>query len=185
VPLVLVAVAIVFVMLLVIALVPFSLIQRYRLGTARRQARGWVATTNVLGLSASTGLFLATAALTGTWVPDAFTYTLMGLAGGCAAGLLGLAWTRWERTPHALFYTPNRWLVLIVTLVVTARLLYGFWRAWTTWRAGLQDESWLAVAGIAGSLAAGAVVLGYYLTYWLGVRHRLRRLKRRGAAAFG
>jgi hypothetical protein len=28
--------------------------------------------------------------------------------------------------------------------------------------------------GVADSLAAGAVVLGYYLSYWLGVRRRLK-----------
>jgi len=33
----------------------------------------------------------------------------------------------------------------------------------------------VASFGVAGSLAAGAVVLGYYLSYWLGIRRRLRR----------
>ena len=53
--------------------------------------------------------------------------------GGCLLGLLGLALTRWEHTPRALHYTPNRWLILIITLVVSARLLYGIWRIWHGW----------------------------------------------------
>jgi hypothetical protein len=167
--------AILLVLLGVIALLPLSLVMRYRAGTARRPARTWVATVNLVGVAASAGLFLGAAALTAVWVPDAFRYALMGLAGGVVLGLLGLALTRWEATPRTLHYTPNRWLVLGITLVVTARLAYGCWRGWQSWRWSTDDSSWLASAGVAGSLAAGAVVLGYYLTYWAGVRQRLRR----------
>ena len=170
-PLILLAVALVIAPL---ALMPLSLVLRYRAGTARRQARGWVAIVNVVLLAISTSLFLLGAGLTSIWVPHAFTYSVLGLLGGIALGIVGLWLSRWERGPGSLHYTPNRWLVLGVTLVVTARLLYGFWRGWNTWRhAG--ETSWLAAFGIAGSMAAGAVVLGYYLSYWLGVRRRLQR----------
>jgi hypothetical protein len=81
--------------------------------------------------------------------------------------------SRWEATPGALHYTPNRWLVLAITLSVASRLLYGMWRGWQAWQAGLNGAPWLVASGAAGSLAAGAVVLGYYLIYWLGVRRRL------------
>jgi hypothetical protein len=40
---------------------------------------------------------------------------------------------------------------------------------------------WAAESGLGGSLAAGAVVFAYYLTYWLGVRRRLRSHDERGA----
>jgi type VI protein secretion system component VasK len=122
------------------------------------------------------------AAVTSIWVPEALTYSLMGLGGGCLLGLLGLAWSRWEATSGSLHYTPNRLLVLAITLVVTSRLLYGFWRAWQTWRSSPEDVSWVVSAGVAGSLAAGAVVLGYYLTYWIGVRRRLTQHRRKQAA---
>jgi hypothetical protein len=39
----------------------------------------------------------------------------------------------------------------------------------------MEGESWFVAAGVAGSMAAGAVVIGYYLVYWLGVRRRWRR----------
>ena len=170
-PLILLAVALV---IAPIALMPLSLVLRYRAGTARRQARGWVAIVNVVLLALSTSLFLLGAGLTSIWVPHAFTYSVLGLLGGIALGIVGLWLSRWERGPGSLHYTPNRWLVLGVTLVVTARLLYGFWRGWNTWR-HTGETSWLAAFGIAGSMAAGAVVLGYYLSYWLGVRRRLQR----------
>jgi hypothetical protein len=69
--------------------------------------------------------------------------------------------------------------VLGLTLIVSARILYGLWRSWESWRAGLSGGSWFVAAGLAGAMAAGAVVLGYYLVYWFGVRSRLRRHGRR------
>jgi hypothetical protein len=155
---------------------PLLLVLRYRAGTMRRRGRKWAATFNVLGLMVSAALFLWVAAMTTLWVPDAFTYSLAGFAGGGLLGLLGLALTRWEATPQALYFTPNRPLVLLLTLAITARLLYGLWRVWHTWRAAGPNDSWLAAAGIAGSMAVGAIVIGYYLTYSAGVRWRLREM---------
>ena len=81
-------------------------------------------------------------------------------------------------TPASLHYTPNRWLVLAITLVVSSRLVYGMWRSWHAWHARADDTSWIVASGAGGSLAAGAVVLGYYLAYWLGVRVRIERYRR-------
>jgi hypothetical protein len=171
VPLILLAVALI---LAPVALMPLSLVLRYRAGTARRQARGWVTTFNLAALALSASLFLMGAGLTSIWVPHAFTYSLLGMLGGIALGIVGLWLSRWERAPGSLHYTPNRWLVLGVTLLVTARLLYGFWRGFHAWRHAAGETSWLAAFGVAGSMAAGAAVLGYYLSYWMGVRRRLR-----------
>jgi hypothetical protein len=158
-----------------VVLIPITLVMRYRAGTARRRVRRWLATVNAAGLTVSTALFLTAAALTNIWVPQAFVYASAGLAGGALVGLAGLALTRWEVTPGAVFYTPNRWLVLAITLAVSGRLAYGFWRGWNAWLSLAGDTSWAAAAGVAGSLAAGAVILGYYFVYWLGVRARAPR----------
>ena len=157
-----------------VVLMPLSLVLRYRAGTARRQARGWVAALNIAGLVLSVILFLVGAAITSYWVPRALSYSLMGLGGGIVLGIVGLWITRWEHTYEGLHYTPNRVLVLAVTLVFTARVLYGFWRGWHAWNAAPGEASWLAAFGVAGSLAAGAIVLGYYLAYWIGLRSRLK-----------
>jgi hypothetical protein len=165
-------------LLLLIALIlatPFLLFVRYRTGTVRRLGRQWLATLNLVMLVFSAVLFLYAAAITNLWVSDAFRYALFGLMGGSLLGLLGLALTRWEQTPQALYYTPNRWLILIITLAVAARLLYGVWRIFHGWRTSGSDPSWLETAGIAGSLALGATLLGYYVTYAAGVRWRLKR----------
>lgn len=172
-PLLIVPVLFVLAMLL---LIPVSLIQRYRVGTSRQRARGWLAGVNLFGLLLSTFLFLLSAAITSVWVPEALAYTAGGLAAGFVLGFLGLWLTRWETGPGTLHYTPNRWLVLGITLMVTLRIGYGFWRGWESWRAGISGGSWFIASGVAGSLAAGAIVLGYYLVYWIGVRRRLRRI---------
>ena len=161
-----------------IALLPLALVQRYRAGTSRQLARGWLATVNVVGLAISIVFFLTGAAMTSIWVPYALRYTVAGLAFGGILGVIGLALTRWERGSRSLHFTPNRWLVLAITLLVTARVLYGFWRAWQSWRSAIDGGSWVIASGAAGALAAGALVLGYYLTYWIGVRRRLTRHRR-------
>lgn len=171
-PLLIVPILVVFAL---VALIPFAIVQRYRMGTSRQRARGWLASINIAGLSLSAILFLAGAFVTSIWVPHAFSYSAAGLAAGCVLGLIGLRLTRWEPAPGSLHYTPNRALVLAITLIVVSRLLFGFWRGVQTWRAGVEGAAWLGAAGLAGSMAAGAMVLGYYLAYWSGVRRRFRR----------
>lgn len=166
----------VFIVLAFIALIPFSLIQRFRMGTMRRRALGWVIGLNAFGTLLSVLFFLVSAAIATRWVPGTLTYTAAGIGGGAAAGALGLALTRWEAAAGRLYYTPNRWLVLAITLVVTGRLFYGFYRSYEAWQATLDRMTWVAVSGVATSMSAGAIVLGYYLVYWFGVRRRLRRV---------
>ena len=162
-----------------VALVPLSLVQRYRMGTSRQRARGWLAAINVFGITLSAIVFLGGAAMSSAWIPYAFTYSVAGLAIGCLLGIAGLALTRWEREPGSLHYTPNRWLVLAIMLLVTGRIVYGLWRVVHAWRTGVDDITWLGVSSLAGSMGAGALVLGYYLVYWAGVRQRLRHVVRR------
>ena len=162
-----------------IALMPLILFQRYRAGTARRIARPWMATLNVVLTAVSAIAFLAGDALTAAWVPNAFTGAAAGVALGAGLGLVGLVLTRWEPTAATLHYTPNRWLVLVVTLVVSARVLYGVWRSWTVAEAGVYGTPMVLAFGIPESLAAGGTVIGYYFAYGLGVRRRILKWQNR------
>jgi hypothetical protein len=175
VPLLLVAIAFVAIAILAIALMPVILVQRYRVGTRRQPARGWLLTINFIGIAISSVLFLVGAAFTGIWIPGALRYALVGMAIGGALGLAGLVLTRWESSPQGLFFTPFRPLVFFVVFVVSARILYGFWRTWQTWRSLGAADDWLVVAGVPQSMGAGALVVGYYLIYWAGVRRRQAR----------
>ena len=177
-------IALALVLLIPLALIlatPLMIVQRFRMGTARRPGRGWVATLNAIAVLFSVGVFIFVAAITNFWVPQAFEFSLAGLATGAVLGVFGLLLTRWERTPGTLHYTPNRWLVLLITGAIAVRLLYGFWRAWHAWRADTGDTSWLAESGLAGSIGVGAAVLGYYAIYALGVWWRIRRHRRQPA----
>jgi hypothetical protein len=184
-PILLLPLVLIATVLLIVLCLPFSIVQRYRLGTARRQGRAWMAVVNVFSLAMSTALFLITAAISNAWVPNAFRYTAVGIAAGLALGVLGLRLTCWEPGAQSLYYTPNRWLVLAITVGVALRLCFGFWRAWHAWHASPGEHSWLAESGLAGSMAAGAVVIGYYFAFWLGLSRRIRghrqRLRFRGS----
>ncbi len=167
----------------VLIAIPLGLVQRYRVGTKRRIGRSWVAALNLLLASFSAAVFLWVAALTNFWLPTAFKSSLLAFGAGLLLGLVGLLLTRWDRTPHGLHYTPNRWLVLCIVAAVAARLIYGWLRGWHAWQTHGNDTSWLAAAGIPGSMAVGAGVLGYYTAYWAGVWWRVRRHRKAAASS--
>jgi hypothetical protein len=174
VPIILIALLL-FVLFALAGVILLSLALRYRAGTARRQARVWVASMNVWMTSFSAVFFLSFTLLLSFWVGSAFRFALIGIAVGGLLGLLGLALTRWESHPEGLFYTPSRWLALIVVFAIAARVLYGWWRATHT-GSSPGDQQWLITAsGTQFSLAVAAGLIGYYLIYSIGVRLRLTR----------
>jgi hypothetical protein len=123
--------------------------------------------------------FLLSAAVTSRWVAHAFTFSTVGLAAGLLLGVCGLWLARWEATPRSLHYTPNRWLVLLVTVLVSARIAYGLWRSWQVAQAGLGGAPALAAFGVAESMSAAAIVIGYFLAFNAGVLTRLRQWQKR------
>jgi hypothetical protein len=64
--------------------------------------------------------------------------------------------------------------VLAITATVALRLCIGIVRGWRAWQASPPDGSWLAESGLAGSMAAGAFVVGYYFVFWAGLWIRIR-----------
>jgi hypothetical protein len=96
------------------------------------------------------------------------------MAVGAVLGLLGLILSRWERQPEGLFYTPSRWLALLVMLAIAARLVYGWWHGLHPNAPGHQH--WLlSASGTQLSVAVAAGLIGYYLVYAIGVRIRITR----------
>lgn len=174
-PIIALAAVLVSLLIFMVVMVPLSIAMRFRAGSTRRRAWGWMVTLNFGAACVSAAVLLVTAAVTNAWIPNTFLYAVIGLACGFALGLLGLALSRWEATPGGLHYTPNRWLILLITVVVSARILYGFWRAWHALETTPANESWIVHSGTAGSIGAGAAVLGYYVVYWAGVRRRVSR----------
>jgi hypothetical protein len=169
-----------FVLLAFAGVVLLSLALRYRAGTARRQARRWVASLNVWMTSFSAVFFLSFTFLLSLWVDSAFRFALIGMGCGGILGFIGLAMTRWESQSEGLFYTPSRWLALFITLAIAARFVYGWWRATHSSSNITSDQHWLITAsGTQLSLAVAAGLIGYYLVYSLGVRLRIARHEQR------
>ena len=162
-----------------IALTPVMLIQRYRAGSARREARPWVTAMSIGAMAFSAVFFLASAAITTIWIPHALSGAAIGMAAGLGLGVMGSLLTRWEPGVRSLHYTPNRWLVLLVTLIVSARVAYGLYRSFEAASAGFSGAHLVNAFGVPQSLAAGAIVIGYYLAYNVALRQRIGRWQRR------
>ena len=175
VPIVAVAAILVLLVIFMVVMVPVSIAMRFRASSTRRRAWGWMVTLNLFAACLSAAILLVTAAVTNAWIPNTFRYTLIGLACGFVLGFIGLALSKWESTPVGVHYTPNRWLILLITLVVTSRILFSFWRGWHAFQTTPAGESWLANSGVAGSMGAGAAVLGHYVVYWAGLTRKVRR----------
>jgi hypothetical protein len=162
-------------LVLPLVLLPISVVQRYRIGTARRPARAWVANLNIGGFVISAGVVVITATITALWVPSALSATSGALLAGALLGMVGLSLSHWETHAGDLYFTPNRWLVGVLTLLVLARLAYGAWRIWDAWLEWGGQPGWVSSAAASGSLAAGALLIGYGLGFWCAVRWRIAR----------
>jgi len=170
-PLLLIPLALLALVLAWLLLLPIALWQRYRRGHARRRAVPWAIGVNAWLLLVSTVLFVLMAWLSGWWIDGAARHALLGLAGGIALGIVGLWLTRFEHDPRGMHFSPNRWLVLALTLVVAARIAYALWHAWQWWKGDAGHAAWLAQQG--NLLAVAGLLLGYYLAYTWGLRKRL------------
>lgn len=157
-------------------LLPVLLVQRYRIGKARRRQLGWVVSANAWMMLPSVALFLLGAWVSEHWINGALAWAGAGLGVGIVLGILGLWTSRTERLADGLYLTPNRWLVLGLTVLVAARIALGLWQAWWHWRHGLEPGSGLASP--ASVLGVGGVLLGYYLAMNWGIRARLRSHRR-------
>ncbi|MFC7520214.1 DUF1453 family protein [Xanthomonas populi] len=159
-------------------LFPLSLVQHFRIGTARRQARCWLLLINLVSAAISNVLFVIFALIAAAFWPGAISHAAFGWTCGLALGVLALRLTRFERTQQGLFYRPNLWLVLALTGLVVVRVIAGLVQGWrSNWQGvAWPTDGWLSHAGLLG---AAGVLLGYALAYatllwwrWRGARLR-------------
>lgn len=155
-----------------LVLLPLTLWSRYASGRARRRAQGWFIRGNAWLLALSLPFFLVSAWAASHWMDDALRDACIGLLIGVLVGVVGVWLTRFERDTQALFYTPNRWVVLLLTTIIALRIFAGMWMAWRhaagnatgAFAQWLDAGAWTGVAG---------VFLGYALAYAWGLRARL------------
>lgn len=179
-PLILIALLL-FVALAVAGVVVLSLALRYRAGTSRRRARRWAVTVNLWVTALSAVTFLLFTSFASYWLGPSLRFALIGMAIGAVLGLLGLTLTHWERQSEGLFYTPSRWLALLITGIITVRFAYGWWRlTHPRLTDTLADPHWiLDPTGTQLSLAVGGGLIAYYFFYALGLRVSIRCYERR------
>lgn len=171
-PLLLIPLVILVVMAMWLLLLPLSLWQRYRFGKARRRAWPWMVRLNAWLLLLSALLFVITMAITSVWWPGALAYAAAGVGAGLLVGAIGLWATRFERSPQGLFYTPNPWLILALTLVVAARIGMGFVELWRYWQ-GRESLALIPVVDHASLFSVAGLLIGYYLVFTWGLRAKL------------
>lgn len=165
--------------IVIVLLTPIMLVQRYRVGSSRRPARKWMVLLAIISTILSAVFLLIGAAFTNIWVPYAIGDSALGLAVGCVLGVAGVLLTRWEASIRTFHFTPNKAMVLFVTLIISARVLFGFYRTISAAEAGISGHQLIGAFGIAESLGAGGMVIGYYLAYNAGVLLKIRQWERR------
>ena len=148
-------------------LLPFLLWARYRNGKARRRAQGWVIRVNAWLLAASVPALLLGGWISSHWFEAALLETVAGLLLGVVLGMASLWLTRFEHDETGFHYTPNRWLVLLLTALVAARIVAGLVLAWQ------RSTSSMSLLDAGALLALGGLFLGYALAYTWGLRNRL------------
>ena len=161
----------------VVVLWPLSLWWRHRSGRVRRPVRDWQLALNAWSLLPALPMFLLGAWLAQRWAPQADGWAAGGLLAGALLGALRVAATRIEYAGGLRWYTPERWIVLGLSLLVTARLLWTLWQGWQAWQGALPMEAWRAAR--ASLFGVGGLVLGQALAYAWGLRWRLRAGLRR------
>lgn len=162
---------------LLVMLMPLSLWQRYRLGKARRRAVGWQIRLNAWLMLVSSGLFAASALVSGLWIPFAAPAALLGLTVGALLGKLGMVLTRVETDPSGrVHYTPNAVLVLALTGLLVVRLGLAMWQGLARIAWMPHPPEWMGPLGSHASLfGLAGVLLGYALVYAWALRTRLGR----------
>jgi hypothetical protein len=163
--------------ILLFALLPLSLWQRYRVGSSRRRA--WQLPMAVAWWSSlvSSAVFALFALFAGFFWPGTWLYVALAWPAGLLLGAAGHALTRFEPTPQGLYYQSNRWLVLGLTALVAVRVGAGMVQAWRVWFQGAQwpESGWLSHAGLLG---IAALLLGYATAQTFGLYRRVRHFER-------
>src|SRR3954468_14593596 len=117
-----------------------------------------------------------------TYAARAHVERLGWLAAGLAAGGLlaayGLRLTRFEPTPQGLFYTPNAYLGIALSLLFFGRLLYRVAEVYALSSAASPTPPSFGSSSL--TLAVFGLIAGYYVTYAVGLmlwRNRELRLQ--------
>ena len=181
---------------LITALVIWGVYRRARRSIGRQTVQPGRLWTRIAMLGLAAALIL--------WTTARDVKTLEALAAGAclgaALGWFGLKYTRFETTPEGRFYTPHAYIGLVVTTLLVARVLYRMMLMYSGTHgfapidpAAAASSNPFAPAGPYGdpnpyayqspygnlrtplTLAIFGAVVGYYVSYYLGVLSKSRQ----------
>lgn len=163
-------------MAVVAPLMAWGLYRRIHRNLARQKVVAW----RLLLRSAVLATLLVALLLWPAFDPRMAASLAGGVLLGAPLALLGLRHTRFEVTPQGPYFTPNRILGVVISTLFVGRMLY---------RMIVLSPDLLAVGGSAASpallaaasrtpltLALLGLVIGYFITYCMGVLRTSRRL---------
>ena len=155
-------------------LIAWRVYRRMRRLIGRQRSKAWRHWTAAVFFPLLIGMLaLATLAR-----PAALAILAAAVAVGLGLAMWGLSLTRFERTPEAIFYTPNAHIGIALSLLLVARVLYRMFEIATMplprGGAGMQDFARSPL-----TLVVLGMLASYYAAYAVGVllhRHRLRQV---------
>jgi hypothetical protein len=160
--------------LLLVPLVGFALYRRLKGSFGRQPLIASRMIVRIVLFAAICAFFLASSPL-----PSAVLAAGVGLTAGVGLAFVGLRHTTVERTAKGSFYTPNKWLGLVVTALFVGRLgarLIPTLAAGAGAGAGVGDGRPPAATPLTFGLLY--LMAGYYVAYYVGVLLRERALGR-------
>lgn len=160
-----------------VCLVPLAVRQPYRVGVARQPQGAWAATLLVVSFSAAAVALMSTAAELGRLAAKAQPAVLGALGIGVLLGLLAYMLSTWQNHRGVIYFHPNQRVTLVIASLAMLRVAYGVWRIWSASGGVTVDPRWMTSVGMAGTLAAAALLTGYGLGFWGAVRLRIAHWK--------
>jgi len=158
---------------LLIPLILFALYRRFRRNFGRQPVRRKRLMVRIVALTLA-GFGVASSVIA---TPEFLGAAGGGLAAGIILALVGLRHTRFEATTEGEYYTPNVYIGIILSALLLGRLAYRLVVIAPAVHAAAQTSPGNPFASFQRSpltLALFALLIGYYLSYSIGV---LRHLK--------
>lgn len=147
-------------------LLAFSIYRRVRRNIGRQPLRATQLKIRIAILAVAT--FLITTNLARG--ADLLMWMAIGAAAGVAIAFWGVKLTRFESSPQGIFYTPNAYLGIAVSLLLVARIVYRLVQIGPA----MQSPQAMAMYSTPLTMGLFGLVIGYYVAYCAGLLWRAR-----------
>jgi hypothetical protein len=146
-------------------------------GVARHPGGAWASTVLAVSFLIAAAALLGATVELGRLAPKARPAVMGALGIGVLVGLLAFTLSTWQNHRGIVYFHPNQRVTLVITGLTMLRIAYGLWLLWSASGSVSVDRRWMASVGMAGTLAAAAVLTGYGLGFWGAVRARIAHWK--------